>query len=441
MFSALALGLCMQLANPLIVQSQKVQNLPTKTGIKSYTTVQVGKWHVNHVESNGSFFGPNKQGFTYSDGPLGGLGDYFNWTRYIQGVAFSETGYATTVETDAAISFVENIPEPWFMLLAYNAPHEPWHVPPQNLHTYGFPTLSTLKFDAAIQSEDTELKRLLDILPYNTYVIFIGDNGIPNQVNQGPFPVGRVKATVYEGGIHTPLIVAGPGVVPGVCNQFVSSLDIMPTIVELSHRNPKPNILFIVGDDLPIDRLSMYGIGTNCPPTPTLDALAASGVRFDYFVAQPNCSPTRSAIYSGLTGFVTGMGDIISDLDDPNAFELSTKFVLIPEILRNHEVPQYHMRGTSFTSFLSDVNAPPIRDVVFSWGFSPNGYGPYTRFDRCIRDARYKLIRHINTEEFYDMQGRLFEGPNLLVSGVLSPDAQMSYNNLSILLDDIEQNP
>jgi N-sulfoglucosamine sulfohydrolase len=61
----------------------------------------------------------------------------------------------------------------------------------------------------------------------NTVVVFLSDNG-------RPFP--RCKTTVYDSGIRTPLLVRYPGTVKpgGVCTRLVSSIDIMPTLLDLA---------------------------------------------------------------------------------------------------------------------------------------------------------------------------------------------------------------
>lgn len=60
----------------------------------------------------------------------------------------------------------------------------------------------------------------------------------------------------------------------------------------------KPNILFIVGDDMGYGDVGFH----NCKdiPTASLDALAAAGVRFtNGYVSGPYCSPTRAGLMSG----------------------------------------------------------------------------------------------------------------------------------------------
>jgi arylsulfatase A-like enzyme len=82
----------------------------------------------------------------------------------------------------------------------------------------------------------------------------------------------------------------------------------------------KPNIVFILADDLGINDLSCYG--RTDQPTPNLDKLAAQGIRFTQaYCAQPICSPSRAALMTGktparlhLTTFLPGRPDAPSQM-------------------------------------------------------------------------------------------------------------------------------
>lgn len=70
----------------------------------------------------------------------------------------------------------------------------------------------------------------------------------------------------------------------------------------------RPNVLLIVADDLGVDLVRAYGAGAAPPCTPNLDALAAQGLSFREFWADPVCSPSRAALLTGRHGFRTGIG-------------------------------------------------------------------------------------------------------------------------------------
>jgi arylsulfatase A len=66
----------------------------------------------------------------------------------------------------------------------------------------------------------------------------------------------------------------------------------------------KPNIIFILADDLGIDGVSCYGADKH--KTPNIDKLAASGTRFETCYAAPLCGPSRCLFLTGRYAFRTG---------------------------------------------------------------------------------------------------------------------------------------
>jgi arylsulfatase A len=66
----------------------------------------------------------------------------------------------------------------------------------------------------------------------------------------------------------------------------------------------KPNIIFVLADDLGIDGVSCYGADKH--QTPKIDALAASGTRFQTCYAAPLCGPSRCLLMTGRYAFRTG---------------------------------------------------------------------------------------------------------------------------------------
>jgi len=70
----------------------------------------------------------------------------------------------------------------------------------------------------------------------------------------------------------------------------------------------KPNIILIVSDDFGYGDSGPYGGGENRGmPTPSLDRLAAEGMQFWSFYAQPSCTPGRAAIQTGRIPNRSGM--------------------------------------------------------------------------------------------------------------------------------------
>ena len=65
-------------------------------------------------------------------------------------------------------------------------------------------------------------------------------------------------------------------------------------------REQKPNILFLLVDDLGFNDVSYHGKdGGSAIKTPTIDALAKQGVKLENYYVQPLCSPTRSQLMTG----------------------------------------------------------------------------------------------------------------------------------------------
>lgn len=132
-----------------------------------------------------------------------------------------------------------------FLWLAYNAPHTPFHLPPTSLHTQGSLSADEASIDAnplpyylaSLEAMDSEFGRLLNAMSQaekdNTIIIFLGDNGTPNQVLQ---EYSRGKGTMYQGGINVPMVVAGKGVTRfnQEDNALINTTDLFATIAELS---------------------------------------------------------------------------------------------------------------------------------------------------------------------------------------------------------------
>lgn len=190
----------------------------------AYSHAVIGKWHLGG-SSNGGKNNPANMGVGYYAGFLiGAMQDYSNWQLTIDGVQQNCTDYATTKFTNLAIDWIGAQKQPWFLWLAYTAPHTPFHLPPTNLHDRdNLPPDSTSisanpqpYFFAMMEAMDTEIGRLLASLSTeqrnNTLIIFIGDNGTSREVIQVPYSAQKAKSTVYQGGLAVPMVVSGNGV-------------------------------------------------------------------------------------------------------------------------------------------------------------------------------------------------------------------------------------
>ena len=120
-------------------------------------------------------------------------------------------------------------------------------------------------------------------------------------------------------------------------------MQIMPSSLEVYTRTaPPPNILLLIADDVGIDKINIYADDADLgyrdsaaalPLTPTIDSLASAGVRFTDAWANPKCSPTRAALYSGRYGFRTGIGNALGPpgLDDMSPDVVTTLAEMLTE--------------------------------------------------------------------------------------------------------------
>jgi arylsulfatase B len=219
----------------------------------THHTTAVGKWHLA-TERDGGFDHPITTGFEFFTGTKQNLtatpnaqAAYFDWEKNVAdrdgNRQHQVLAYATSDNVDDALELISaHGDEPWFIWLAFNTPHTPFHAPPDELHTVdlsGEPS-EVMLHKAMVEAMDTEIGRLLANMPAEvrarTHVIFVGDNGTPGGAIQPPWSTRRGKATVFEGGINVPLIVSGPAVAePGrEVNGLVHLVDIFSTVLELA---------------------------------------------------------------------------------------------------------------------------------------------------------------------------------------------------------------
>ena len=211
-----------------------------------YQSAVIGKWHLGGAGTNANY--PSTVGIDYYAGSLSGsIPDYRDWDLTINGVTTNSNQYHTSAITDLAIDWIDQQSQPWFLWLAYVAPHTPFHLPPENLHTQ---TLSGTEEDisanprayylAAIEAMDSEIGRLLsgmtDAERENTVIIYLGDNGTPGRAVDPSVYAERTKGSFTEGGLRVPMVVSGKGVTRQNVREdaLVNSVDLFATIAELA---------------------------------------------------------------------------------------------------------------------------------------------------------------------------------------------------------------
>ena len=226
------------------------KTLPDKLKEVGYHTAIIGKWHLG-LESPNT---PNERGFDFFHGWLGDMMDDYwkkrrhdiNYMRRNQEI-IDPPGHATDIFTDWAIEHIyERAPEdqPFFMYLAYNAPHFPVQPPQDWLEKVKArePNLTDkrAKLVAFIEHLDDGIGKVISALKEtgeydNTIIVFTSDNGglLRDEANNGPYRDG--KQSVYEGGLRVPtsIVWKESGIKSGSSASYKSAtMDLYPTLVE-----------------------------------------------------------------------------------------------------------------------------------------------------------------------------------------------------------------
>ncbi len=220
-------------------------SLPALMKKRGYATALYGKWHLGYKPE----FAPNAHGFDDFFGFLAADLDYFAHTDangdpglYANTKLVEEKGYLTDLITDHALAFMKRqAGKPFFLEVAYNAPHWPWQSPDRpddrrTTKTYG-PEIGTREtYCKIVERMDEGIGKLLAALDSagianDTLVIFFNDNGGERLSDNGPLFHG--KYTLWEGGIGVPCIMRWPGVIPAesVSPQPAIVMDVTASIL------------------------------------------------------------------------------------------------------------------------------------------------------------------------------------------------------------------
>lgn len=218
-----------------------------------YTTAAIGKWHLGDHKR----FWPTNRGFDHWFGFTGGGMNYWGKpkqaNRPIAGilrngepVPADQISYLTDDFTNEAVQFVKrNKDRPFFLYLAYNAPHGPNHVTRKYLkQTRHIEYSDRSVYAAMIAAIDRGVGKLQSTLTNlglskNTLIFFLSDNG-------GRFPMANNKpfrghkGMLFEGGIRVPFTITWPKKLDGgnVYHKPVSALDIFPTAMAAAGASP-----------------------------------------------------------------------------------------------------------------------------------------------------------------------------------------------------------
>jgi len=212
---------------------------------KGYTTALIGKWHLGLSSPNL----PNDRGFDLFRGHLSGMMDYYthehlgvSYLRHDE-AAIAVEGHATDLFSDWAVEYVrarEESDAPFFLYLAYTAPHSPIQPPDENVERVQArdPDIdeTRAKFVALVEHMDDGIGRLLDALEAtgqlrDTLVVFVSDNGGAEWLGADNGPLRGGKQDLFEGGIRVPGMAMWPGhIEPGTIREDVLlAMDWLPT--------------------------------------------------------------------------------------------------------------------------------------------------------------------------------------------------------------------
>ncbi|MEO5603806.1 MAG: sulfatase-like hydrolase/transferase [Cyclobacteriaceae bacterium] len=225
--------------------------LPALLKKAGYRTAMIGKWHLG-LESPST---PNEHGFDYFQGWLGDMMDDY-WTHrrhdinYMRrnDITIDPKGHATELFSQWSIDYIKkqsHDKHPFFLYLAYNAPHFPVQPPEAWLKKVNQrrPQIEEkrAKLVALIEHLDDGIGQVIRALKEsgqydNTLIIFSSDNGghLPSLANNGPSRDG--KESMYEGGLRVPTCITWKGKIQegSVSDQVNLSMDIFPTLLEVA---------------------------------------------------------------------------------------------------------------------------------------------------------------------------------------------------------------
>ncbi len=260
--------------------------LPQALKEAGYTTAIVGKWHLGHADRK---YWPRQRGFDYQYGPLLGEIDYFTHAAHGKRDWFKnnrplvEKGYVTQLLGKDAVRLVNTYDEakPFFLYLAFTAPHAPYQAPREYLDKYrSIADPSRRAYAAMITCMDDEIGKVVRALEKrnmlnNTLIIFQSDNGGPRSAkftgevdmskstipaDNGPYRDG--KGMLYEGGTRVVAFASWPGrITPGDrTTQMIHITDMYPTLAKLARARLDKN--------KPLDGMDVWSAIADGAPSP-----------------------------------------------------------------------------------------------------------------------------------------------------------------------------
>lgn len=228
----------------------------------------LGKWHLGHASRK---YLPLNRGFTHFYGHYNGAIDYFTHKRegeldwHNDNETSYDKGYATDLISDEAVKCIKKYSKesPFFLYVAYNAPHSPLQAKKEDLLLYGYDETkpafgkesgagegeghegkgNTRKqtYAAMVTCMDRGIGRILQTLKElkideNTLVIFHSDNGAAPGEGSSSGELRGAKFQEWDGGVRAPAIVKWPAGFQGgrTIEQTMGYVDIAPTLRQVA---------------------------------------------------------------------------------------------------------------------------------------------------------------------------------------------------------------
>ncbi len=236
-------------------------DLPLPTGQSTLATVltgrgyrsgYIGKWHLDGIpRSKFTPPGPRRHGFDAYWAAYNCHHEYFKPKFYLDAPELIETsGYEPDVQTDLAINFLkQNAARPFFLMVSYGPPHDPYDQVPDAYKSLYDPEKLTLRpnapnanrsqisgYYAHITALDANLGRLIQILEElgireNTLIVYTSDHGDMLGSHDR-----KNKQQPWEESIQVPLIFSQPGRLPAGIkpDALFGTADLAPTLLSLA---------------------------------------------------------------------------------------------------------------------------------------------------------------------------------------------------------------
>ncbi len=269
-----------------------------------YKTAIIGKWHLGHADQR---YWPKQRGFQYQYGAMIGELDYFthdehgvlDWFR--DNAPVKEEGYTTTLLGSDAVKYIEaqSASSPFYLYLAFNAPHTPYQAPQSYIDRYpGIADPTRRTYAAMISALDDEVGRVVAALDKkglreNTLILFHSDNGgtrnamfsgvmadvskIKLPCDNGPYREG--KGMLFEGGCRVAACANWPGRIRAqTVDGLVHAVDLFPTIAKLAGAS--------TAKCKPLDGIDVWDVIAQGKPSPRTEIIY-------------NVEPFRAALRQG----------------------------------------------------------------------------------------------------------------------------------------------